>query len=366
MSLIQQIPEGLKPQEVERGNGRFHPPVPYIPEKLDEIDPDRKVPTIKVELANGVESRIAVWEGIGTKEQFLCHMIAMREALEGMGLFEKHEEAEAKVSESKAELQNARDLKDVIQEQITNTVLEADKVPLREELTKCVEGIKTLKSSVVEAKKDRSAVMATIFSTTANFLRGDGKTPWDKIVAEQTERDPWTNLRGIEQAGVRGKTLPAWKDCFILMLKTVFANNAAEQQKFYLTLLRLNPKQKVRAFLQRSTTVAGYVAELPSIFNSRDATDVTKPVVPYEDSEFATIMLHAMPHKWQTQYDLGHKAPPNVEYLQDALEKIEVAFPLTGGNGSSKNSGKNGKMTTMSDKIPKKILCPVQEVLGRI
>jgi hypothetical protein len=148
--------------------------------------------------------------------------------------------------------------------------------------------------------------------------------------------------------------MPAWKDCDILMLKTVFANNAAEQQKFYLTLLRLSPRQKVRAFLQRAMMLAGYVADLPSIIHSRDATEATTPVEAYGDGEFATIMLHAMPNCWKTQYDLGHKAPPNVEYLQDALEKIEVAIPLGNQNGSSKNNGKGNKMTTMSDKIPKK------------
>jgi hypothetical protein len=58
------------------------------------------------------------------------------------------------------------------------------------------------------------------------------------------------------------------------------------------------------------------------------------------DDKLAMILLHAMPHCWKTQYDLGHNAPPNVEYLQDALEKIEVAFPLGGQNGSSKNNVK--------------------------
>jgi hypothetical protein len=200
-----------------------------------------------------------------------------------------------------------------------------------------------------------TAAMATIFSTTANFFRGDGKTPWDNIVHEQTEKDPWTNLRGEEQSGVRGKTMAAWQDCYTLMLKTVFSNNAAEQQKFYLTLLRLNPaKMKVRPFLQRFTTLAGYVGELPSLIHSRDATDATKPVEPHGDGELATIGLHAMPSAWQRQYDLVHKAPRDIQYLQDALEKIEVAFPLGRGNGSSKNNGKGNKMTTMTDKIPKK------------
>ena len=66
----------------------------------------------------------------------------------------------------------------------------------------------------------------------------------------------------MEQSGVRGKTMAAWEDCFMLMLKSVFPNNAAEQQKFYLTLLGYSPKQTVRAFLQRATTLAGYVVEL--------------------------------------------------------------------------------------------------------
>ena len=138
------------------------------------------------------------------------------------------------------------------------------------------------------------------------------------------------------------------------MLKTVFPNNAAEMQKFYLTLIRHSPKISVRAFLQRFTTVAGYVVELPGVIHSRDATDTTKAVAPYEDSELANIMKHAFSLKWQTQYDLGHKAPPTVEYLQNAMEKIEVAFPLQNANGSSKNSGKPGKMSSLNDKIPKK------------
>ena len=355
MSLIQQIPDGLKPQEVERGSGRLDPPIPYVPEKTDELDPDRKVPTIKVELSNGVESRIVLWDGIGTSEQFLSHMMAVREGLEGMGLFKKHEEAEAKVSEMRKQLKKAKDQKELTLREIDESALEADKAMFREQAASQGDDVKKLKAGVAEAKEEVTAAMAVIFSTTSNFFRGEGKTPWDKIVTEQTERDPWTDLRGAEQSGVRGKTWQAWQDCYILMLKTVFANNAAEQQKFYLTCLRYCPKMRVRAFLQRFTTLAGYVKELPGVIHSRDATDNTKVVAPYEDNELATIMLHSFPVKWKTQYDLGHKAPPNSEYLQNALEKIEVAFPLNGGNGNSKNSGgKPGKMSSLNDKIPKK------------
>jgi hypothetical protein len=217
------------------------------------------------------------------------------------------------------------------------------------------ETMKTHRAAVAAAKVEMAAAMATIFSTTANFFRGDGKTPWDNIIHKQTEKDPWTNLRGEEQSGVRGKTMAAWQDCYTLMLKTVFTNNTAEQQKYYLTLLRLNPaKMKVRPFLQRFTTLAGYVGELPSLIHSRDAMDVTKPVEPHGYGELATIGLHAMPGAWQKHYDLVHKAPRDVQYLQDALEKIELAFLLWWGNGSSKNNRKGNKMTTMTDNISKK------------
>ena len=57
---------------------------------IEAVDPDRKVPTIKVELKNSVESRIQVYEGDGMKEHFMCSMLNVREAFEGMGLFDKY------------------------------------------------------------------------------------------------------------------------------------------------------------------------------------------------------------------------------------------------------------------------------------
>ena len=86
----------------------------------------------------------------------------------------------------------------------------------------------------------------------------------------------------------------------------------------------------------------GYFAWLPSLYYSRDATEVTKKVVPHDDAEFATNMLHAMPKMCKQQNHLGHKTPPNMEYLQDALEKIKVAFPVD-GSGMQRNNGHQKK-----------------------
>jgi hypothetical protein len=77
----------------------------------------------------------------------------MREALEDMGLFAKYEEARQKVSRAKEQVQEQKDLRDVVLEQIENTLLEANKVLLREEAAKHNEATKEFKAAVAAAKQ---------------------------------------------------------------------------------------------------------------------------------------------------------------------------------------------------------------------
>jgi hypothetical protein len=105
-------------------------------------------------------------------------------------------------------------------------------VPLREELATLEIQIKACKTAGVSAKSAQVATMASIFSTATNFLCGDGKTPWDKIVAKQTEKDKWMDLHGLEHEGPHGKLTAAFEDCMMLFLKMVFVNNIAEDMKF--------------------------------------------------------------------------------------------------------------------------------------
>eukprot|EP00956_Cyclotella_meneghiniana_P030596 scaffold77517_cov56-Cyclotella_meneghiniana.AAC.1 len=191
---LQAVPDGLKAQEVERGNGRFNPPIPYIPEKTDELEPDRKIPSVKVMLSTGVESKADMWDGTGTEEQFLCHMMMMRETLVGMGLFLRHEEAEAKVSDEKEKLNLEQQSKQIEEEILASAVTAADKEKAKATVKKHAKNVKACKEAITAAEEQVSEAMAKIFSTTGNFFRGDGKTPWDKIVTEQTERDPWVDL----------------------------------------------------------------------------------------------------------------------------------------------------------------------------
>eukprot|EP00956_Cyclotella_meneghiniana_P038463 scaffold154747_cov38-Cyclotella_meneghiniana.AAC.3 len=117
-------------------------------------------------------------------------------------------------------LQLEMESKQFADEAYAAAVTQQDKDKEKAAVKKSDKGIKQIKDAITAAEEEKSAAMATIFSTTGNFFRGDGKTPWDKIVLKQTERDPWIDLRGVEHTGVRGKSMQAWKDCFMLMLKT--------------------------------------------------------------------------------------------------------------------------------------------------
>ena len=143
MSAIAQVPEGLKPSECERGSG-LNPPVPYIPETCDDSE-KRKATTIKFALANGVETRSEVWDGVGTKEQFLCHVQKIWSALEGVGLMKELDDAEEKLRTVRAGLKNNRTKRELTREQLGEAVLEEDKQRLRDELA-------PLETAVTEGK----------------------------------------------------------------------------------------------------------------------------------------------------------------------------------------------------------------------
>jgi hypothetical protein len=88
----------------------------------------------------------------------------------------------------------------VVVEQVDGAVLEAEKVSLRKELAQHNEAVKELKAALAEAKNEQVAAMATIFSTTANFFRGDGKSPGTRSLPSRRRKTPgrisvaWSSL----------------------------------------------------------------------------------------------------------------------------------------------------------------------------
>eukprot|EP00804_Cyclotella_cryptica_P017850 CCRYP_001238-RA/>CCRYP_001238-RA protein AED:0.04 eAED:0.04 QI:0/-1/0/1/-1/1/1/0/83 len=74
MSAEKIAPIGLKNQECG-AEGVAKAPIRYVPDR-DPVQEalDLKPETLKCTLANGSETRVTVWSGHGTNEQFVLHV----------------------------------------------------------------------------------------------------------------------------------------------------------------------------------------------------------------------------------------------------------------------------------------------------
>jgi hypothetical protein len=91
-----------------------------------------------------------------------------------------------------------------------------------------------------------------MFQFYANMLSSDAKYVWNKIVWEQTEADPFKDLKGMSRKGPRGLLQESFDNCIMFHLLTVFPNNAVEQEKYYLSNVLKKPQRAcICQFVQR-------------------------------------------------------------------------------------------------------------------
>ena len=97
---------------------------------------------------------------------------------------------------------------------------------------------------------------------------------------------------------------------------------------------------------------------LPCLYYSKNANQLTKIVKPLDDTNLAPHLLRMCPAKWQTQYDLTEKTTPvGIRTPLPILEKIEnnaelEAKPPSGNK--MKGAGEKCKMESIDSQIPKK------------
>jgi hypothetical protein len=66
---------------------------------------------------------------------------------------------------------------------------------------------------------------------------------WKKIVKEQMEADLFKDLQEVSRKGPRGLLQESFDNCIVFHLHTVFPNNAAEQEKYYLSNVLKKPQR---------------------------------------------------------------------------------------------------------------------------
>ena len=361
MSLAKAAPDGLKDRECEKMVLRERPPIPYVPEKdsVQETVSSFKEAHLKTLIKEGTELRVPIWHS-GTREAFLIHVGSAREAIEKKGYFksfedhsEDYSENREKVKELKKQLEALKEAtaaqpqekapKETAAEAQDNSTatLQADTRTELKQALKAAEKATTL--------RDKAA--ADMFQLYANLLSVDARYAWNKIVQEQTEADPYQDLQGLTRKGPRGMSRMSFEDCVMFHLLTVFPNNAAEQERYYITNVLKKPQRvSIRQFVQRVEQLNSYIAQLPCWYYSPSVKVKTVPMnVSFAEADLASHVLRMCPYTWQDQYNLHEKggAPTDIRSLLQSLEAIER---VCGQEGSSKSNPSRDEKASHSEK----------------
>ncbi len=176
----------------------------------------------------------------------------------------------------------------------------------------------------------------------------DAKYAWNKIVWEQMEADPLKDLQGMSRKGPRGLLHESFDKCIMFHLLTVFPNNAAAQEKYYLSNVLKKPQRvSIRQFVQHVEQLNAYIAQRPCLYYSLSYNaGMTLANVPFSKVDLASHDLQMCPHQWQDQYNLQEKSmtPMDMCFLQASLEVIErICTPEKAHAPSSKKDSHKNK-----------------------
>jgi hypothetical protein len=131
----------------------------------------------------------------------------------------------------------------------------------------------------------------------------------------------------MSKKGPRGLLRESFDDCIMFHLLSVFPNNSAEQEKYYLSNVLKKPQRVgIHQFVQRVEQLNAYVTQLPCWYYSLSYIAGMMPAnVPFKEADLASHILQMCLHHRQDQYNLQEKGmtPIDMRTLQASLEAIE-------------------------------------------
>ena len=106
----------------------------------------------------------------------------------------------------------------------------------------------------------------------------------------------WKDLSGNVHNTPRSKTWDSFMECITFHLFTVFHNDAAKAQRYYIgNGLKRPNRLPIRQFVQRFPQLNDYLDLLPCLYQSNRVTPATKKVGPIEDADLAGHILCMCP-----------------------------------------------------------------------
>jgi hypothetical protein len=155
----------------------------------------------------------------------------------------------------------------------------------------------------------------------------DSEYVWNKIIQEQTQSNTYTDPHSISKKGPRGPSCKSFDDCVMFHLLTVFPNNAAEQERYYLTNILKKPQRvSMHQFVQRVEQLNSYIVQLPCwYYSSSVKPNKTLANVPFTKADPASHILWMCPLTWQDQFNLHKKGmtPIDMHLFLQSLQVIE-------------------------------------------
>ena len=104
--------------------------------------------------------------------------------------------------------------------------------------------------AVTRKKETCESLITQVFQLYSNLLTEEARRPWSKILGEQIEVTPWTDLFGVEHTKEQKKSWQSFMDCVAFRLLTVLQSDAAETQCFYISNGLKKPNQvSIRQFV---------------------------------------------------------------------------------------------------------------------
>jgi hypothetical protein len=400
MLLAKAVPEGIKDRECERFALQECPQVPYIPEKdsiQETVSLLKSDQSLKTTIGADGELCLPIWH-CGTREAFLMHVSSALNAIKKRGTFKAYKEAHEAYVEQREAAKKAK-----VNMQLFVTAASKGKKAVKKGTEKASkeasgkncsekekasqktkEGAATADATAPDlcaeykavykkathtketAKIQRDTAATKMFQFYANLLSLDAKYAWNKIVWEQTEADPYKDLQGVSKKGPRGLTREPFNKCVMFHFLNVFSNNAAEQEKKYLSNVLKKPQRVgVRQFVQRIEQLNAYVAQLPCWYYSPSyVTGMIPANVSFTEADLASHFLQMCLHQWQDQYNLQEKGmtPMDMRTLLASLEAIEricthKKAPVPSGEKASQKSKAGAKRpnTGATLQVPKKV-----------
>jgi hypothetical protein len=363
ISLVNAVPYGLKDCECKRITSCKRPLVAYVPKKdivQEMVSALKNDQSLKTTIGEGAELRLSIWHS-GMRKAFLMHVGSALDTIKKQGLFKANKEAHELYVEQKdlakqvkatlAELDGTtsedagtsrkpskKNKEGAVMADASESNLQAN---LQFDLEKAKEATENAKAKAESAAKD-------MFQFYANLLSVDSKYAWNKIFQEQMQSNPYVDLQGVSNKGPRGLLRKSFDDCMMFHLLTVFPNNGAEQERYYLMNVLKKPQRiSVHQFVQRVEQLNSYIAQLPCWFYSPSVKSKTTPAnVLFTEADLASQFLRMCPHMWQDQFNLHKKGmtPVDMCLLLVSLKAIERLCTQEKSNAqSSKKASNKGK-----------------------